>query len=186
MLLSGIQKVIQLCACSFSDSFPSCSSSCSVSKSCLTLWPYGLQYTRLPSPSLSSRVCSNTCPLSWWCQPMISSSVTHFSSCPQSLPASASLLSQLFTSGDQSTGTSASALVLPTNIQRWFPLGLTSLFSCCLRDSQEYSPAPQFESISSVVLSLLYGPPVTFIPNYWKNHSFNYRDLCRQSDVSAF
>ena len=63
---------------------------------------------------------------------------------------------------------------------------IDSLFSCCLRDSQESSPAPQFESISSLVLSLLYGPPVTFIPNYWKNHSFNYRDLCRQSNVSAF
>ena len=70
-----------------------------------SLWPYGPQHAGLPSPSLSSRVCSNTCPLSWWCQPTISSSVTHFSSCPQSFPASGSFpMSQLFASGGQNVG----------------------------------------------------------------------------------
>ena len=67
--------------------------------------------------------------------------------------------------------------------QGWLPLGLTGLISS---DSQESSPAPQFESISFSVFSLLYGPTLTFIHDYWKNHSFDYMDLCQQNDVSAF
>ena len=61
-----------------------------------------------------------------------------------------------------------------------------SLTPCSPRDSQEFSSAPQFESISSLVLSLLYGPALTHAHDYWKNHSFDYMDLCQQSDVSAF
>ena len=94
-----------------------------------SLWPHGLQYARLPCPSLSPSVCANSCPLSWWCHPIISSSVPLFS-CRQSFPASGSFpVSWLFTSGDQSIGTLASASVLPMNIQGWFPLGLTGLIS---------------------------------------------------------
>ena len=75
-----------------------------------------------------SWTCSNSCPLSWWCHPTISSSVIPFSSCLQSFSASGSFpMSQLFISGGQSTGASASASVLPMNIQDWFPLGLTGL-----------------------------------------------------------
>ena len=86
--------------------------------------------TRLSCPSLSPGVSSNSCPLSWWCYPTISSSVVLFSSCSQSFPASGSCpVSQLFTSGGQSIGASASASVLPMNIQDWFPLGLTGLMS---------------------------------------------------------
>ena len=78
----------------------------------------------------SSRVCSNSRPLSQWCHPTISSSVTLFSSCPQSFPESGSFpMSQLFASGDQSIGASASASVLSMNIQGWFPFGLTALIS---------------------------------------------------------
>ena len=85
---------------------------------------------RLPCPSLSPRVCSNSCPLSWWCLLTISSSVVHFSSCPQSFLASRSIpMTQLFASGDPSIEVSASESVLPMNIQDWFPLGLTSLIS---------------------------------------------------------
>ena len=88
------------------------------------LWPHGLQHTRLLCPSPTPRVYSNSCPLSQWCHPMISSSVIPFSSCPQSFPASGSFpRSQLFTSGGQSIGASASASVLPMNIQDWFSLG---------------------------------------------------------------
>ena len=91
-----------------------------------SLWPHGLQHDRLPCPSLSPGVCSNSCPLSWWCYLTISSSATLFSFCLQSFPASGSFtMSQLFTSGGQSIGASAS--VLPMNIQNWFPLGLTGL-----------------------------------------------------------
>ena len=90
----------------------------------------GLQHTRLPCPSLSPRVCSNSCPVSQWCHPTISSSAAPFSSCPQSCPASRSFpTSQLFESGGQSIGDSAS--VLPMNIQGWFPLGFTGLIPCC-------------------------------------------------------
>ena len=93
------------------------------------LWPRGLQHAKLPCPSLSPRVCSNACPLSWWCHPTISSSVTLFS-CPQSFPASRSFsMNWLLASGGQTIGASASASVLPVNIQTWFPLGLTGLIS---------------------------------------------------------
>ena len=93
---------------------------------------------------------------------------------------------QLFVSGSQSTVASASASVLPMNIQNLFPLGLTGLISLPSRDSQESSPAPQFKSIIiSLALIPLYGPALTSIHDYWKNHSFDYMDLCWQSDVST-
>ena len=92
-----------------------------------SLRSHGLQHTRPPSPSPASGVYSNSCPLSWWCHPTISSSVVPFSSSLQSFPASGSFqMSQLFTSGGQSTGVSASASVLPMNSQDWSPLGWTS------------------------------------------------------------
>ena len=95
-----------------------------------SLRPHGLQHARLPCPSPSPGVCSNSHPLNRWCHPTISSSVVPFSSCPQSFPASESFpVSRLFASGGQSIGASASASVLPMNIQRWFPLGLTGLIS---------------------------------------------------------
>ena len=88
----------------------------SVAQSCLTLWPHELQHARPPCPSPTPEVYSNSCPSSGWCHPAISSSVAPFSSCPQSLPASGSFpVNQLFSWGDQSTGVSASASVLPMN-----------------------------------------------------------------------
>ena len=89
---------------------------------------HGLQHSRLPCPSPSLGVCSNSCPLSQWCHPTISSCVSPFCSCLQSFPASGSFpVSQLFTSGGQIIGALAS--VLPMNIQDWFPLGWTGLIS---------------------------------------------------------
>ena len=136
---------------------------CSVVKSCTTLCdPHGLQHARLPCPSLCPGVCSDLYPLSWWCHPAISSSVTPFSSCPQSFLASRSFpTSQLFVSCGQSIG--ASARAFPMNIQGSFPLGLTFWSPCCPRDTQESSPAPQFENINSSALSLLYGPALTWL-----------------------
>ena len=94
------------------------------------LQPHGLQHARPPCPSPTPGAYSNSCPLSQWCHPTISSSVVHFSSCLQSFPASGSFpVSQFFAWGGQSIGVSASASVLPINIQGWFPLGLTSLIS---------------------------------------------------------
>ena len=89
-----------------------------------SLWPHGLQHARPPCPSPTPKVYSDSRPLSRWCHPTISSSVVPFSSCPQSFPASGSFqMSQFFASGGQSIGVSASASVLPMNIQDWFPLG---------------------------------------------------------------
>ena len=131
-----------------------------------SLQHHGLQYTRLPCPSFSPRVCSNSCPLSQWCHPTISSSVATFSSCPQSFPASGSFtVNQLFVLRGQNIGASAS--VLPMNIQCWFPSGLTGLISLL-----ESTPAPQFESINSLALNLLYGPARTCIHDCWRNHGF--------------
>ena len=89
-----------------------------------SLQPHGLQHTRPLCPSPTSRTCSNSCQWSWWCHPTISSSVVPFSSCLQSFPASGSFqMRQFFSSGGQSIRVSASASVLPMNIQDWFPLG---------------------------------------------------------------
>ena len=96
----------------------------------LLLWPHGLQHARLPCPSPTPGDCSNSCPLSWWCHPPLSSSVVPFSSCLRSFPASGSFpTNQFFASGGQSTGTLASVSVLLMNIQDWFSLGLTDWIS---------------------------------------------------------
>ena len=94
------------------------------------LWPHGLQHVRLSCQSPAPRACWNSCPSSWWCHPIISSYVVTFSSCHQSFPASGCFpMSQFFASGGQSIGVTASASVLPMNIQDWFPLGLTGWIS---------------------------------------------------------
>ena len=95
-----------------------------------SLWLHGVQHTRLPCPSPTPRACSNSCPLSLWCNPSISSLAIPFSSYLQFFPTSGSFpMSQIFTSGSQSSGASASASVFPMNIQDWFPLGFTGWIS---------------------------------------------------------
>ena len=102
--------------------------SCSVMSN--SFRPHGLQHARLPCPSPTPKVCSNSCPSSQWCHSTTSSSVVPFSFCLQSSPASGSFpMNQIFTSGGQSIGVSASASVLPMNIQDWFPLGWTGWIS---------------------------------------------------------
>ena len=106
-----------------------CCCHCSVPKSYLTL-SHPTDCSRPVCPSLSPSVCSNSCPLSQWCHPTASSSTTPFSFCLQSSPASGSFtMGPLFASSSWSTRASASASVLPMNIQGWFPLGLTGLIS---------------------------------------------------------
>ena len=95
-----------------------------------------------------------------------------------------SKISQLFAWSGQRIGVSAS--VLSTNTQDWSLLGWTGWISCSPRDSQESSPTPQFNSITSLVLSFLYSTTLTSIHDYWKNHSFDWTDLCWQSNVCAF
>ena len=140
-----------------------------------SLRPHELQHTRPPCPSPTSGVHSNSHPPSQWCYPAISSSVIPFFFRLQSFPASGSFpMSQLFTSGGQSTGVSGSASVLPMNEHS----GLISLDGlvgspCSPRDSQESSPTPQFKSTNSSVLSFLYCPTLTSIHDHWKNHSLD-------------
>ena len=131
-------------------------------------------HARPPCPSPTPGVHTNPCPLSRWCHPTISSSVVLFSSYPQSFPASGSYpMSQLFASGGQSIGVSASTSVLPMNTQNWSPLGWTGWISLQSKDSQESSPTPQFKSINSSALSFLYSPIIKSILDYWKNHSLD-------------
>ena len=121
-----------------------------------------------------------------WRHPTISSSVIPFSSCLQSFPASGSFpMGWLFTSGGQTTGASPSASF-------WWIFRVDFLWDwlvcspCSPKDSQESSPIPQFKSINYLTLSLLYGSTLTFVHDWWKNHSFDYTELCWQSDIYAF
>ena len=255
-----------------------------------SLQPHGLQHARFPCPSPSPAVCSDSHPLSRWCYLTISSSAALFSFCLQSFPASGSFpMSQLFASGSQRIGASASASVLHMNIQGWFPLGLTGLMSLQVKETlksflqhrnsnasflwcsafflsffffqpsfreamathsstlawkipwtekpgslqslgslrvghnwatslslftfmhwrRKWQPTPvflpgesqgwgtwwtavyvvtesrtQLKQLSSS--SLLYGPTLTSIHDYWKNHCFDCTELCWHSDVFAF
>ena len=120
--------------------------SCSVVSDCS--WSHRLQHARPLCPSPTPRVYSNSCPLSWWCHPTISSSVICFSFHLQSFPESGAFpVSQFFTSGGQSIGVSASASDRPMNSQDWLPLGWTGLISLQSKDSQESSPGSQKVSI---------------------------------------
>ena len=134
-----------------------------------SLWPHELQHTRLPCPSPSAWVCSNSCPLSQWCIQPSHSLLPNFSFWPQSFPASESFpMSQFFASGGQSIRASALASVLPRNIQGWFPLGLSCNSLICLLSkglSKVFSNTA-VKSISSLALSLLYGPALTSIHDY--------------------
>ena len=148
---------------------------CSVQFSCSvisnTLWPHEPQHTRRPCPSPTSRAIQTHV---YWAGNAIQLSHLSFPSPPVfNLSQHQSLqMSQLFASGVQSIRVSASASVLPMNIQDWFPLGWNGLNPCSPRDSQESSPTAQSKSISASVLNLLYGTALTSMPDYWKNHSF--------------
>ena len=139
-----------------------------------SLQPHGLQHTRAPCPSPTPGVYSNTCPLSRWYHPAISSSVVPFSSHLQSFPASGSFqMSQLFASGTQSIGVSASASVLLMNIQDWFPLGWTSWISL------QSKGLPKVFSNTTVQKHQFFSAQLSSQSNshihtdYWKNHSLD-------------
>ena len=140
------------------------------------LLPHGLQRARLPCPSPSPGVCSNSCPLSWWCHLAISSSVAPFPSCPQSFPASGSFpVSRFF----HIRWPKYWEFQLQHQSFQWtfrIDLLLDGLLwsPCCPRDSQEFSPTPQFKSMNSLVLSLLYGPAFTSVQNYNMAHQSHY------------
>ena len=143
-----------------------------------SVWPQGLHHAGPPYPSSTPRVYLNSSPLSWWCHPTISSSVIPFSSCLQSFPASGSFqMSQFFASDGQSIGVSASASILPMNIQDWFPLRWTSLVSLqSKRFSKVFSsPTVQKHQFFSAQLSLWSN--FHSMHDFWRKHSFDYGPL---------
>ena len=150
-----------------------------------SLQSHGLWHNRLPRPSLFPGVCSNSCPLCWWCHPTISSSVIS-SSCPQFFRhQSLSLDSALHIRWPKYWSFSFS--LSPSTEHSWLISFRIDWFDLqAVQGILESFPAPQFESINSLVLSFLYGPTLTSIHDYWKNHRFDYMDLCWQSDISAF
>ena len=150
----------------------------SVQFSCSVMSDSAILWTAAGQASLSitnSQSLPNSCPLSWWCQPTISSSVVPFSSCLQSFLVSRSFqMNQLFASGDQSIGVSASTSVLPMNTQDWSPLewtGWISLQSKGLSRVSSNTTVQKHQLLTA--LSLLYGPTLTSIHDCWKNHSLD-------------
>ena len=138
-----------------------------------SLQPHESQHARPPCPSPTPGTYSNSCPSSWWCHPTISSSVIPFSSRLQSFPGSGSFpVSQLFTSGGQSIGVSASTLVFPMNTQDW-SLGCTGWISLQSKGLSRVFSNTTAEKHHSSALSFLYSPTLTSKHNYWKNHSFD-------------
>ena len=151
------------------------------------LRPHRLQYTRPPCPAPTPRVYSNSCPLSWWWHPTISSSVIPFFSCLQSFPASGSFpISPFFASGGQSIGVSALASVLPMNIQDWFPLrwtgwislqskGLSRVFSnYTVLKHQFFSAQPNMTTEETITLTRwTFAGKGPSIHDFWKNHSLD-------------
>ena len=139
------------------------------------LWLHRLQHARPLCPLPTALVYPNSCLLSRWCHPTISSSVVPFSSCPQSFPASGSFqMSQLFSSGGQNIGVSDSHQSFQWTLRTDLLYDGLVGSPCSPRDSQESSPTPQFKSINSSVLSFLYSPTLTSIHYYRKNHSFDF------------
>ena len=141
-----------------------------------SLWPHGLQHPMPPCPSLTPRACSNSCPLSWWCHPTISSSVDPLSSCPQPFPASGFFSNESVLRIRWPKYWSFSYSISPSNEHSglisfrmdWFDLLVVQ------GTLQESSLIPQFKTINSSALSFLYGPTLTSIRDYWKNHRFDY------------
>ena len=151
-------------------------SSVQISRSVMSdsLQPHRLQHTRLPCPSPTPGAYSNSCPSRQWCYQTISSSVIPFSSCHQSFPASGSFrISQLFASGGQSIGVSASTSVLPMNTQDWSPLGWTGWISLQSKELSRVFFNTTVQKHQFFCTQLFYSPALTSIHDYWKNHSFN-------------
>ena len=150
-----------------------------------SLRPHELQDTRPPCPSPSSEVCPSSCPLHQWCHPAILSPNTLFSFCFQSFPASGTFpVNQLFISGDQNTGASASATIHEYSgfffffVQiDWFDL---------LAVQGTLRSLLQFKGINSLALCLFYSSALTSICDHWEDYNLDYTDLCQQGNVSAF
>ena len=154
-----------------------------------SLQPHGLQHTMLLCPLLFPGVCSNPCPLSQWCHITVWSSAVLFPLYLLLLPSiftniGVFWMSQLFSLGGQSIGASES--VLPMNIQSQLPLGLTGLISLQSKGLSRVFSSTTLWKHRFFCIQPLHGPTLTSVHDYWKNHGFDYMDLCWQSDVSAF
>ena len=151
-----------------------------------SLRPCGPQHARPPCLSPTPGVHSNSCPLSQWCHPTISSSVVPFSSRLQSFPAlGSSPVSQFFSSGGQSIGVSASASVLPMNTQDWSPLGWTGWISLQSKGLARVFSNITVQKRQSSVLSFLYSPTLISIHDYWKTKALTRWTLVGKA-ISAF
>ena len=143
-----------------------------------SLWPHGLQHTRLPCSSPTPGACSDSCPSNGWWHPTISSSVVPLSSCLQSFPVSGSFPMssnefQFFASGGQKYWSFSFSISPSMNIEDWFPLGWTGLISLLSKGLSRVFSNTTVQSIISSVLSFLYGPTLTSVHDYWKNHSLD-------------
>ena len=147
-----------------------------------SLWAHGPQHARPPCSSSTPRTCSNSCPSHQWCHTTILSSVIPFSSQLQSFPGSFQM-SQLFASGGQSMGASASASVLPMNTQDWSPLRWTGWISLQSKGLSRVFSDTIVQKHQFFSSQLHYGPTFTSIHDHWKNHSFDKMDLYWQSNV---
>ena len=146
----------------------------SVTQSCLTLWPHESQHARLPCPSPTPGVHPNSCALSRWCHPPISSSVVPFSSCPQSLPASESFpMSQLFTSGGQSIGVSASTISPSNEYSGLISFRMVWLDLLAVQGTLKSLLQHHSSKASILQCSVPYNPALTSINDYWINHSLD-------------
>ena len=151
---------------------------------CDSLRPHELQHARPPCLLPTPGVYPNQCPLSQWCHPTISSSVVPFSSCLQSFSASGSFqMSQLFTSGGQVLEFQPRHQL---NIQDWFPLGWICWISLQSKGLSRVFSNTTVQKHKFFGAQFINSPILRSIHDYWKNHSFDYSDLCQQSDVSAF
>ena len=159
-------------------------SNCTVAKSCPTLQPHGLQHVRLPCPSPSLEFAQTHV---HWVNDAIQPShpLVPLSPLKYFPPSGSFPVGWIFASGSQSIGASASASVLPVNIQDYFPWGLTGLIFLLSKGLSSLLQPLQFKSINSSVLRFLYDPTHIW-HDYWENHSFDYTDLCWQSNVFAF
>ena len=148
---------------------------CSVAKSYLMICGYmDGRHARLPCPSPSLGACSNSCPLSRWCHPTISSSVVPFPYLPSIFPSIRTFpMSQFFVSGGQIIWVSVSASVLSVYIQDWFPLGWTGWISLQSKGFSRVFSNNTVQKHQFSTLSFLYSPTLIFIHDYWKNHSFD-------------
>ena len=142
----------------------------------LLLWPqlHGLQHARLPCPSPTPGACANPCPSTQWCHSTISSSIVPFSSCLQSFPASGSFpVSHFFCIRWPKYWSFSFSISLSNEYSGLISLRTDWFDLLAVQRTLESSPTPQFKSIHSSVLIFLYSPTLTFVHDYWKNHSFD-------------